>query len=411
MSERAANRPFIQYGRDYSAELAGPNVKQIPNPAYGQPGPKEDSFGKKLLSPTTAWMGTDPAGAVLHLLGKKKRRKERAEQPPIPEFLDVPKYTESELAAMELANSPRFAELDENEKRAVELAASGVGTYGQDLERARELTERGAGTFLDADVQAYMNPYIKGVLDPAARELQLRTDRDVREAKLASQRSGAFGGSRGALLETETRRGGTQAMKDLYSQGYASAFESAASRFDADRNAAARGAEQFRSLGAQRQSQLHQDVNALLTTGGLRRQLVQQGLDFNYEQFLTARDWDVNNLKPLLAALATAPHTTTSTNEAKTGAMGNIIGIAATIAGAYFGGPQGAQAGASVLASQQNQGAMGPTGAGGGGGGGGTFNQAEQGPPEPGMETASTFRPGLVPIGQTFYGVPSGMPA
>lgn len=385
LSSRAANRPLITYGRNYSDEIA-----------------RGRAFAAPTTSTATRADGFQSVGGRFGQLifqnpqtGERISREEyqARQSQPAPTFAsdtNVP-YTPAELEAMRLADSPRFAELDPNEQMAYDRARTGAGAYESDLERARQLTERGAGTFLDADVQAYMNPYIKGALDPAARELRDQTKMDMQDARKAAAMAGAFGGSRATLLESERRRGGTQAISDLYAKGYAAAFESAAERFDADRNAAARGAEQFRALGSQRQAQLAQEINNLLTTGGLKRQLEQAKLDFNFEQFTTARDWDVNNLKPLLAALSSVPHGTTTTNEARTSAMANIVGLASTVAGAFFGGSGGGggQQGGDALP------------AGNTGGGGGTFNQGDQGPPEPGSPTA--WR-GLVPVTNTFQG-------
>jgi predicted phage tail protein len=83
---------------------------------------------------------------------------------------------------------------------------------------------------------------------------------------------------------------------------------------------------------------LTQDIQNLLTTGGIKRQLEQAGLDFDYGQFIEARDWDVNNLGTLIDTLSTVPHTKTRTEKQKKGALGTILGVAATVAGAYFTG-------------------------------------------------------------------------
>lgn len=421
---RSLNRPYIEYGKDYSQQLAaargqptgtGGGTYAGGGATFGAPGPStfnpadwrfagrqgiyiNPNTGEK-LSPNEykARAGIVPEGPALNSGEASDLYNEFNGGAGTFAPGD---YTDAELAAMELANSPRFAELDPNERRAAELAASGSGMYTADLDRARQLTERGAGTFLDADIAAYMNPYIKGALDPAARELRQSIAQDVKEARSQAARAGAFGGSRGTLLETETKRGGTQALKDLYQQGYASAFESAAQRFNEDRNAAARGADQFRALGAQGQQSLVQDINTLLTTGGIRRALEQNKLDFNFNKFLEARDWDINNLKPLLATLSSVPHGVEQENVAKTGAMGNIIGIAATIAGAYFGGPAGAQAGGSVLAANQNQGTImdSPSTGGGASPALNTFGGAAN----PGG-TSPGGGYGYVPTNQTFY--------
>ena len=244
----------------------------------------------------------------------------------------------------------RIADLSEGETVAGERALGQGQDYQSDLERSRELTEQGVQSFTDADMQAYMNPYISGALDPAARELREEMARQQQAIGGAAGMQGAFGGARHGIAEAEGRRGGLEAMSDLYGRGYQQAFESGRDQFNRDRDVFARGAEQFRATGQAGQQMLTQDIQNLLTTGGIKRQLEQAGLDFDYGQFIEARDWDVNNLKPLLDTLSTVPHTKTRTEKTKKGAMGTILGVAATVAGAYFTG------GASLMSAGQTGG-------------------------------------------------------
>jgi len=234
----------------------------------------------------------------------------------------------------------RFAELDPNEQRAIEMAATEGGAYRSDVERSREFAERGAQSFVDADIQAYMNPYIKSALEPAARELREEGIRARTSAGQEAAMAGAFGGSRAAIISSEASGKSLEAISDLYERGYASAFESAANRFEQDRVTARAAADQFLAIGERGQQMLSNEMNNLLVTGGLRRQLEQVGLDFDYGQFIEARDWDITNLQPLLAALSTVPYSTTQTTTEQTsgGGFQAVLGAAATVAAAYFSG-------------------------------------------------------------------------
>jgi len=234
----------------------------------------------------------------------------------------------------------RFAELDPNEQRAMEMAATEGGVYRGDIERSRQLAEQGAQSFLDADIEAYMNPYIKSALEPAARELREEGMRARTAAGQEAAMAGAFGGSRAAILTSEASGKSLEAISDLYERGYASAFESAANRFEQDRVTARAASEQFLAIGERGQQMLSNEMNNLLVTGGLRRQLEQVGLDFDYGQFIEARDWDITNLQPLLAALSTVPYseTQTTTEETSGGTFQAVLGAAATVAAAYFTG-------------------------------------------------------------------------
>lgn len=260
--------------------------------------------------------------------------------------------------AREIADRPyveyggeRIAGMGEAEQQAMGLAQTGAGAWKADLGRSREFAERAATPFTEFDMSEYMNPYIKGALDPAARELR---EEMARQTNLVGQQAGmvnAFGGSRQAILEAETQRGGTEAIGDLYGRGYAQAFESGRDQINRDRSAAARASDQFRSLGAQGQQQLTTDIQNLLTTGGLERNLRQAGLDFDYQQFVEARDWDITNLQPLLATLSTVPYseTNTQTTKSKKSALSVIAGIGMTAFGAVTMNPMLIGAGLSSL--------------------------------------------------------------
>ncbi len=232
----------------------------------------------------------------------------------------------------------RFAALDPNEQRAMEMAATEGGVYRGDIERSRQLAEQGAQSFLDTDIQAYMNPYIKSALEPAARELREEGMRRQVAAGQEAAMASAFGGSRAAIMTAEASGKSLEAISDLYERGYASAFESAANRFEQDRVTARAASEQFLQIGERGQQMLSNEMNNLLVTGGLRRQLEQVGLDFDYMQFVEARDWDITNLQPLLAALSTVPYSTTETKTTSGGEFQAVLGAATAVAAAYFTG-------------------------------------------------------------------------
>ena len=126
--------------------------------------------------------------------------------------------------------------------------------------------------------------------------------------------------------------------------------------FDKDRVAARAASDQFRAIGSEGQQMLSNEMNNLLVTGGLRRQLEQVGLDFDYAQFMEARDWDVTNLQTLVATLAAVPHGTTTTETTKGGEFQAVLGAAATIGAAYFTGGLStmAQAGAKAATGAED---------------------------------------------------------
>lgn len=233
----------------------------------------------------------------------------------------------------------RFAEATPAEQKAFGMAMGPeAGAWREDIERSREFAERGGQSFLDADIDAYMNPYIESALEPAARELREESLRTQTQLRGQAAKAEAFGGSRAAILEAEASGRHLETISDLYAQGYKSAYDAATTAFDQDRVAARAASDQFRAIGAEGQQMLSNEMNNLLVVGGLERQLEQSNLDFDYAQFIEARDWDVTNLRTLVDTLQRVPHGTTTTETTSGGEFQAVLGAAATVAGAYFTG-------------------------------------------------------------------------
>lgn len=277
-----------------------------------------------------------------------KKRKTTVQKRAIPAWLEAGSRQATGIARR-IADRPyqayegqRVAEIDPNEQRAYDLARQGSG-YREDLARSREFAETAGQSWADLtqrERDAYMNPFVRSALDPAAREIR---EEGARRRELVGQQAGmagAFGGARATLLQTESDRATVEELGDLYGEGYARAYESAANRFDKDRVAARGASDAFRAIGGQAQHQLTQEAQNLLVTGGLKRSLEQANLDFDFMQFLEARDWDVHNLQPLLATLSAVPHGETQTTKETTkgGTFQAVLGAATSIAGAYFTG-------------------------------------------------------------------------
>jgi hypothetical protein len=235
----------------------------------------------------------------------------------------------------------RVAPLSQNEQAGIDLASRGAGGWQDDISMARGFLGRSAERFTDADIQSYMNPYIKGALDPAARELNEDTQRRVNTLQGQQKSRGAFGGGRATLMEQETVRGGQEALGDLYGRGYAQAFESGANRWAADRENDRVTAQGYLATAAQQAGLLGQDIANLISTGQVDRQIRQAMQDFDYQQFVEGRDWDVRNLGIMLQALGgvqgSYQTTQTATQKTDSNPFGQILGLASAVAGGMGG--------------------------------------------------------------------------
>jgi hypothetical protein len=167
-------------------------------------------------------------------------------------------------------------------------------------------------TFNATQAQNYMNPYISAALNPQLEELRRQSQiTQLGNANKATQ-AGAFGGSRQALMDTETQRGLLAEQNKAIGSGYANAFDKATGQFNADQN---------------RQLQIQQ---ALGTAGATQRDIEQQGLTADKTQFEEQRDFPykmVQYQKDLLQGLPIT-NTATTTNQTQLSQLaGQVQGL------------------------------------------------------------------------------------
>jgi len=149
------------------------------------------------------------------------------------------------------------------------------------------------GTFDAGAAQQYMNPYMQASLNPQIEEA--RRQSEITQAGNASRLSqaGAYGGSRGALMQSEAQRNLGSNLANITGQGYNTAYTNAMQQFNADqtrRMEAQRDTEASRQFGAsqgmtaaqntaqygqqaQNQNMLEQQFGANFGLSGLRGQI------------------------------------------------------------------------------------------------------------------------------------------
>ena len=165
--------------------------------------------------------------------------------------------------------------------------------------------------FTQQNLQQYMNPYLESVLEPQRREAQRQADIARNQMQSRMAQAGAYGGSRQAIMEAEAQRNLQTMLGDITGKGYAGAYEDAARRL-AEESArgleAAKFGEQSRQFGTtagldmlSRQIQAAQaqagagaqeaqyglaNLAQQLAAGATQRDIEQQGLTADYQQYL-----------------------------------------------------------------------------------------------------------------------------
>jgi len=209
------------------------------------------------------------------------------------------------------------------------------------------LATQNAPSLLNTDIGAYQNPFQTQVIDNTlgdlnrARQMQIQSDQDAAIGR------GAFGGSRSALLESETNRNfadrAGNIAADLRSQSFDRATNLAG--MDIDNEFRNRGF-QAGLLGNQLSDQ-YRNLGLLSGMGGQQQGLQQRGMDAGYNEFLRAVGYGPQQLGLLAQGVSALPTQTNQTNSYKPGFM-DQLGQAAQIALMFSGmGGGGGGAGGS----------------------------------------------------------------
>lgn len=253
----------------------------------------------------------------------------------------------------------RVAGLSENEQMGMEMARDNAGIATPYMQEAAALTRRSTQSFTDPGVaQQYMNPYIESALDPAARKIREQGQRDVAALEGRAASMDAFGGSRAALLRSETEANTRENIGDLYKQGMAEAYQQAASLFGQERARDLEAAGRIQNVGQALQNASQTDINTLMASGAVDRNIRQAANDFNYQQFIEGRDWDFRSLGAIISALegTKGSYTTTQTTTSKEsgGELAQAMGLGAALLGAFFtGGASTAATGAAAASDER----------------------------------------------------------
>lgn len=218
----------------------------------------------------------------------------------------------------------RVAGITANEQRASQLARETNTSVESDMTNSRSELRKAQKDFNQENLNTYMNPY----LDTAYKAQNESYDKS--RSSLLNSKAGAWGGDRAAFAESELNR----AHMDSLNKISYDAYQAASQNFFQDADRHARAAEAWRASAGDTANMNRQQIQDLMATGGLERTLNQAQLDFNYQQFVEERDWDITNLQPLLASIGV--NNNAPGKPSNEDSIASALGAAATVAGAYF---------------------------------------------------------------------------
>ena len=137
----------------------------------------------------------------------------------------------------------------------------------------------GTQDYTGANVNQYMNPYMQNVVDIQQREAQRQGDIAGTQRAGQATRSGAFGGSRAAIMDAEANRNLAMQKGDIQAQGQNAAFQNAQQQFNQQQqaNIQAQMANQGSNLSAQQLGEQSRQYGAGYGMQGLQTGLSAAG--------------------------------------------------------------------------------------------------------------------------------------
>jgi hypothetical protein len=236
---------------------------------------------------------------------------------------------------------------------AMGTAANMAGTAGLGaLNAGANFNPYQTGQFGGQTAQNYMNPYMQNVVGIQQREAQRTADIASTGRNAQAVKSGAFGGSRQAIMDAEANRNLSTQMGDIQAQGLNQAYNQGQQQFNTEQalgeqskqfgnslgmqgfQTALTGAGQLANIGQQTFGQ-EMDVNKLQQQYGTQQQAFdQQGKENDYQDFLNQQRYPYQQLEFMNSMLRGTPMgTVQSMYQPAPSQLSQIAGLGATAYG------------------------------------------------------------------------------
>ena len=223
------------------------------------------------------------------------------------------------------ANVPdvRVAGLSGLEQQGLgQAATTGVGA---------PTTQAGIGSILQAqagpNIQQFYNPYQSYVLDEINRQAAMAQNQLSGQAVQA----GAFGGGREGVQRAEQERARLGAIGEAQRTGFNTALGAATQQ----QQIGLQAGQQLGQLGVQQQAMSQADINQLMASGGLQRQLAQQALDAERQSALQKATEPLQRVEFLSNVYAAGPKSTSGITAATAPTTSPLAQSLGTGLGAY----------------------------------------------------------------------------
>ena len=252
---------------------------------------------------------------------------------------EAPGIEERKIELMDIARSAAQQPLYAN---VPDVRVAGLGALEQQgVQRAgvtgvgAPTTQAGIGSVLQAqqgpNISQFFNPYQSYVLDEINRQAQMAQN----QLSAQAVQGGAFGGGRQGVAQAELERARLGKVGEAQATGFQTAAQLAAQQQGLQAQTGLQAGQQLGQLGAQQQAMSQSDINQLMASGGLQRQLAQQALDAERQTALQRATEPLQRAEFLSNIYAAGPKSTSGITAATAPTTSPLAQSLGTGLGAY----------------------------------------------------------------------------
>ena len=201
----------------------------------------------------------------------------------------------------------RLAPLTTEQQYARQRGFEQARAYEPDLGMARGLTSLSMAPIGEADISQYMNPYQNQVTQNVLGEMRRRSDIEGQRASDAAVRSGAFGGARHGVQESERMRNLREQQSRTAAQMGQQNYQQALAAAQAQKAQQLAGAGAFGNIAGQQMQLGQQGMQGLTQAGMLGQGQLQKGMDIAYQDFLKQQQFPYTQASTLSNLLSGVP--------------------------------------------------------------------------------------------------------
>lgn len=303
----------------------------------------------QLISTTTNNASYDPylKQTLMNLVGSATNEANQAYTPYT--GARVAGLSDDEIAAYNLIRNGSMSEMP--------LYQQAGDVYNQGLSQLNRVA--GQQTWTPEAATQYMNPYIQNVVNTTTSEAIRNNQQQLNALRANQKMSGAFGGSRGAIAETEMLNNNNNTLQSTLANLYNTGYTNAQTQFNSDRDYGAnlvgmygQAASGLTGLAGAQSAYRAGQAQDLSSIGQTQRGLAQTSLDTAYQDFQNQQNWNKGQLSYLSSILSGNPLSNASTgttqavtntlptNSTAQNVLGSIttgLGLASNLSNAFSG--------------------------------------------------------------------------